>query len=88
MIENKFCEERDFEVVSVKQSEGSPASVTATAQAYGVSPIFVEGTAHMVPVEAEPQAFAKLLLKNPVKMPRVCKSLQMAGITRKRPRRS
>ena len=43
----------------------SPASVSATARAYGVSPIFVEGTAHMVPVEAEPQAFAKLLILPP-----------------------
>ena len=49
----------------------SPASVSATARAYGVSPIFVEGTAHMVPVEAEPQAFAKLLLQSAEEMPRV-----------------
>jgi hypothetical protein len=41
----------------------SPASVSATARAYGVAPVFVEGTAHMVPIEAEPQAFAKLLIK-------------------------
>jgi len=41
----------------------SPASVSATARAYGVAPVFVEGTAHMVPIEAEPQAFAKLLIR-------------------------
>jgi hypothetical protein len=41
----------------------SPAFVLATAQAYGVYPIFVEGTAHMVPIEAELQALAKRLLQ-------------------------
>jgi len=41
----------------------SPGSVASTARAYGVTPVFVEGTAHMVPLEAEPQAFAKLLIK-------------------------
>lgn len=41
----------------------SPASVSATARAYGVAPVFVEGTAHMLPIEAEPEAFAKLLIR-------------------------
>jgi len=41
----------------------SPASVSATARAYGVVPVFVEGTAHMLPIEAEPEAFARLLIK-------------------------
>jgi len=41
----------------------SPASVSATARAYGVVPVFIEGTAHMLPIEAEPQAFAKLLIR-------------------------
>ena len=41
----------------------SPASVSATARAYGVAPIFVERTAHMVPLEAEPRAFSKLLIR-------------------------
>ena len=41
----------------------SPASVEATARAYGVAPIFVAGTAHMVPTEADPGAFAELLIR-------------------------
>jgi pimeloyl-ACP methyl ester carboxylesterase len=42
----------------------SPASVCATARAYGVAPVFMENTAHMVPIEAEPVAFARLLIRS------------------------
>jgi pimeloyl-ACP methyl ester carboxylesterase len=40
-----------------------PASISATAGAYGVAPVFIDRSAHMVPIEAEPRKFAKLLLR-------------------------
>lgn len=40
----------------------SPASVRRTAQAYGVEPVMLPRHGHMLPIEAEPEALAALLL--------------------------
>ena len=41
----------------------SPASVSATARAYGVEPMFLEQTAHMLPIEADPETLAKMFIR-------------------------
>lgn len=43
----------------------SRASTDATASAYGVKPIYMEGCAHMVPLESDPVVLSRLIMTPP-----------------------
>lgn len=45
----------------------SRASTDATASAYGVKPIYLEGCAHMVPLESDPVMLSRLIMSSPLR---------------------